>query len=232
MAKTIEHGCPRCRSENRRRVGSILSPRGRVQRWQCRDCAKKYHMSLKTQPIILRDGYLDIEAMGLKANFDPMIAWSILDRKTGKILHDLIPAWSLQSEKKIVASLIRAMRQFDRILTYNGALYDIPFIRTRALRHGLKPPEYMELYHHDLYFVARGRLSAHRKNLGTIAQVLGVQGKVDLNPRDWELAQFGNTPSGKAALRRILEHNKQDVRVLADVHTKLEPYYFGINKSI
>lgn len=220
--------CPRCSSADYRRKGSILSPRGRVQRYECRVCEKKFHPSLKTQPLKLREGYLDIEALGLKANFDPMLCWSIKPRGDDKIVHALIAEWSLASERVLVKKLCKALTQFDRIITYNGTMYDIPFMRTRALRHGLVFPEYMTLYHHDLYFVARGRLSAHRKNLGTIAQVLNVQGKVDLDPRDWEAANFGD----RAALKRILDHNLQDVRVLEDVHEVMEPYYFGVNKSI
>jgi uncharacterized protein YprB with RNaseH-like and TPR domain len=225
--------CPRCGNDGItgfgfRRSGSILSPRGRVQRYVCRKCSKKFHPSLKAQPLVLKEGYLDIEAMGLKANFDPIIAWSILSRDTDKITCDLIPRWNMGAEKEIVRSLVKEMDKYDRLITYNGTMYDIPFIRTRALRHGLKFPEYMALYHHDLYFVARGRLSAHRKNLGTVARVLGVIDKLELDPRDWEAAQFGD----RAALKRILEHNKQDVRVLKAVHEVLEPFYQGTNRSI
>jgi len=225
--------CPRCASAGPfLRSGSILSPRGRVQRYLCTICSKKFHKSLKSQPIRLKEGYLDIEAGGLKANFDAMYCWSIKPRGDDKITSAVIGSWSLKSEKVLVAKLCRALKKFDRIITYNGTLYDIPFIRTRALRHGLEFPEYMALYHHDLYFVARGRLSAHRKSLAAVAGVLGVSGKLDLDPRDWEAAQFGSTKSGRAALRRILEHNKQDVRVLEEVHDKLEPFYFGVNRSI
>lgn len=220
--------CPRCSSSSIRRHGWILSARGRVTRYDCRTCGKRFHPSLKQAPLVLREGYLDIEAAGLKANFDVMYAWSIKPRGSDVIRSGLITPYSLAGEKRLVRDLIAALDEYDRVITYNGANYDIPFIRSRALRHGLRFPEYMQLYHHDLYFVARGRLSAHSKRLSVVAGLLGVPGKVDLDPRDWELAQFGD----RAALRRILKHNRQDVRVLEYVHEKLEPYYQGTNRSI
>lgn len=168
----------------------------------------------------LLDCYLDIEALGLKANFSPMLCWSILDRQTGKIIHSTIESWSLAAEKKLVARLLHAMRQYERVITFNGLAYDCPFARTRALRHGLTPPEHGEIFHLDVYLRARGRLSAHRKNLATLARVLGVVDKKDLDPRDWELANFGD----RAALRRISAHCDQDVRVLRAVHEKIEPF--------
>lgn len=226
--KPFIHGCPRCGSEVRIRNGSILSPRGRVQRYQCVACGKKYHMALKHQPIILKEGYLDIEASGLKANFDIMYTWAIKPRGSDDILSDVIKPWTPTGEKRIVASLIRAMRKFDRIITYNGTLYDIPFIRTRALRYSLNPPEYMEMYHHDLYFVAKNRLCLHRKNLETVARALGVGGKTAIDPKHWEQAMFHDNK----ALAEIHRHNLGDVVVLEGVHRVLEPFYFGVNKSI
>jgi len=221
--------CPRCgETNNARRNGSILSPRGRVQRWQCHKCNKKFHRSLKTQPIKLREGYLDIEASGLKANFDVMYSWALKPRGESKILSDVIKPWSMAGEKRIVSSLIRAMNKFDRVYTYNGTLYDLPFIRTRALRHGLNPQEYMQIYHTDLYFVAKSRLSLHRKALAVVAHALNVPGKTDIDPRHWEAAIFGDP----AALKEIHRHNLGDVCVLEGVHNVLEPFYAGTNRSI
>jgi len=222
--------CPRCGKEPRRKAGSVLAARGRVQRYQCLTCGKKYHRPLRFQPVQLREGYFDIEATGLKANFDIMLCYSIKPRgEKGIITRSILDyEWSMKGEKALVRQLIKDIKRFDMLVTYNGTYYDIPFIRSRALRHGLKPPEYMELYHRDLYFVAKSRLSAHRKNLGTVAPLVGVRGKTDIDPKNWEAAVFGD----KRAIREIIRHNIGDVEVLAEFDAVMEPYYQGTNRSI
>lgn len=219
--------CPRCGSMGPfRRAGSVLSPRGRVQRYQCA-CGKKFHRSLRAVPMVLREGYLDIEASQLKASFGIVYSWAIKTRG-GEVESDVIRHHSLQGERRLLGALIRALKKYDMIYTYNGTLFDIPFLRTRALRHGLEFPEYMEVYHTDLYFVAKHRLRMHSNRLEAITKFLRIDGKTPLDPDIWVRASFGD----KKALREILVHNIGDVVVLEKVHERLEPYYAGTRRSI
>lgn len=219
--------CPRCGGATFKRAGSILSPRGRVQRYECRECGKKQHPSLKTQPIELREGFLDIEASQLKGNFGHTISWAIKDRG-GRVHSDVLKHHSLNDEKRILRSLLRQLKQYDLVYTYYGTGFDIPFLRTRCLYHKLPFPEYMTLYHRDVYFMARGRLSLHSKRLEAVAEFLGITDKTRLDPAIWVAAGFGD----KDAYDYIHEHNVADVEVLEKVHEILEPFYLGTRRSI
>lgn len=219
--------CPRCGSSNVIKHGSILAARGRVQRFECKDCYKKWHPSLLDQPIVKVQGYLDIEASQLTASFGHMFSWAMKLRK-GKILNDYIKARTLKEEKRIVGTLLKALKSVDEVVTYYGTRFDIPFIRTRALYHELEFPEYMSMSHLDLYYVARSRMRMHSNRLATVSQFLGIQGKTPLEPEIWVQASFGD----KEAIKYIKEHNIQDVIILEKVHDKLEPFMRGVQRSV
>lgn len=220
--------CPRCGSEHGfRRDGSILSPRGRVQRYTCMTCQKKFHPSLKTQVLNLREGFLDIEASQLTASFGHTISWAIKERG-GKVTHDVLRHRSLADEKRLLRSLLRVLKKFDLIYTYYGTGFDVPFLRTRCMYHNLPFPEYMMLYHRDVYYMVRSRMNLHSKRLAVVAEFLGIPGKTRVDPAIWVAASFGD----KKALKYILAHNIEDVRVLEAVYERVEPFTQGINRSI
>lgn len=219
--------CPRCSSSNIVKHGSILAARGRVQRFECRSCTKKFHPPLALQPITRKQGYLDIEASQLTASFGHMFSWALKIRK-GVVFSDFIKTRSLKEEKRIVASLIKALTKVDEVVTYYGTRFDIPFIRTRALYHDLEFPQYMMLSHLDLYYVARFRLRMHSNRLATVSEFLGIEGKTALKPEVWVQASFGD----KQAIQYIHTHNIADVTILEKVHDRLEPYMRGVQKSV
>jgi len=220
--------CPRCgATTGHTRNGSILSPRGRVQRYQCSTCKKKFHRSLKSIPLREREGYLDIEASQLKASFGHTYSWALKERG-GEVLHDSLRHRSLKDEARLLRGLNRALKKFDRIYTYYGTGFDIPFLRTRCLYHGLEFPEYMTLYHTDLYYVVRNRMNLHSKRLASVCEFLGIKGKTPLTPAVWVQASFGD----KDALKYIVTHNIEDVKILEKVHERLEPYYQGTRRSV
>ena len=222
--------CPKCGNEHGFvKVGSILSPRGRVQRFLCKQCGKRFHPSLKTQPIELRQCYLDIETSQLNASFGHMYSWALKPRGRAVVYSAIVRKRSLEEEKRIIKELLSKFTDYDEVVTYYGKRFDIPFLRTRALFHGLDFPEYMELYHLDLWFVARARMKLHSNRLDTVAKFLQVpDSKTPLDFNVWVKASFGD----KKALQYILTHNIQDVKVLEQVHLKLEPYFKGTRSSI
>lgn len=215
-----------------RKTGSILAARGRVQRYECRECGKKFHPSLKTQPMELREGYLDIETSQAgrgAGQWGIVYSWALKDRG-GEILSDVMKERTLKEEKRIIASLIKALKNFDMVYTWYGTGHDIPILRTRAVKHGLRFPEYMELYHTDLLYVARHRFKLSSNRLENWCKFLGIPEKnqTPLDPDVWIQASFGD----RKAFKHILQHNIEDVIALEKVHVVLEPYYRGVRKSV
>ena len=168
-------------------------------------------------------GYLDIETTGLKANVDIMLSWAIKTRDKDEVVSDVIKKSEVFSGKydyRIVKSLIKALGNYDIIMTYYGTRFDVPFMRTRALDHGLPFPKFRSLSHKDIYYLVRSKLQLTRSSLKTATEFLGIQGKTNLDPRVWRDARYGDAK----ALKYVFDHNVADVEILEDLHKKIEEY--------
>lgn len=179
----------------------------------------------------IKTGYLDIEASNLKANFGHMISWSIKDLKTGKVYYDSITSADILSgkfDKRIVKSLLSAIKEFDCLVTYYGTGFDIPFIRTRAFSHGFDFPNFGLIKHIDLYYTVKSKLCLTRKSLEVACELFGIEGKTRLDPAIWIMATIGNAK----AVKEVLNHNIADVDILQQLHSKLETQSKFTKKSL
>ena len=226
--------CPRCKSLNVVKHGSIIAARGRVQRYTCNDCGKRFHPSLKDQPIREREGYWDIETSQAgrgAGNFGIIYCWCILDRQTGHILGDHMRTRSRAEEKRIVASMIRAMRQFDRLYTWYGTGHDAPVARSRAECYGLDFPGYQEVLHTDLYYAFRGKFKLHSNRQDSAAEFFGQPPQAhQLRPSTWVDAMFNDT--FKSAIEHIYLHCEEDVVQTQWIHERIEKYLMGTRRTL
>jgi len=168
-------------------------------------------------------GYLDIESTGFSANIDLMLSWCIKGRGVKKVAGDVIEREEIMSnkqDKRITQSLVDEMNKYDVIFTYYGTRFDIPFIRTRALYHGIDFPMYRQKSHKDLYYVVKSKLKLHRSSLMAATEFFGIDGKTRIKPEYWQKARWGD----KKSLKYVYEHNIADVEILEDLHRKLEDY--------
>ena len=99
-------------------------------------------------PLQIRTGYLDIEVFGgFNASFGYMNCYCIKDGHSDKVYGSQITKKELQNinilDKRVVQDCVKDMKKFDRIVTYYGTKFDIPFIRTRALHHDIHFPLYL-----------------------------------------------------------------------------------------
>jgi DNA polymerase elongation subunit (family B) len=146
----------------------------------------------------LKIGYLDIESGGLKPDFDPMLSWCI-KTKEGDVAYDVITRQELfdngvDGDKRIVESLAKEMLKYKIIVTYYGSGFDIPLIRTKAMRHNIYFPAYIneeykkrdgsitvrsvpELFHFDLYYLVKSKMLLSRYSLDNVCDFLGIEGK-------------------------------------------------------
>jgi uncharacterized protein YprB with RNaseH-like and TPR domain len=222
--------CPRCTSGSVFKSGSILAARGRVQRYECRNCRKKFHPSLKTQPIEETQGYFDIESTDLNAEFGILLTWAFKQRGQ-EVQSDYLRRRTLTEEKRILKTLLPVLSSVDTVFTWYGTGFDLPMLRSRCMEHGLEYPTYMDLKHVDLYYVGRSKLQMKSNRLQRVAEFLGFEGKTSVEPKIWKQAMWGSPKAFRQALEWILEHNRVDVEVLEKVHERLEPYMTGRRMS-
>ena len=179
-----------------------------------------------------RVGFFDIESTDLKANVGFLLCWGLLTTDgtvySDRISRREIMGSSIEPDRRITASALRALREVDVIVTYNGIHFDVPFLRTRALAHGLRFPAYGQLLHIDLYFAVKSLVRTTNKRMGTITEFLGMTPKDHYDVRVWNSARRGDNTS----LQHIYDHNISDLHITQDLLIALGPYKKWLRRSI
>jgi uncharacterized protein YprB with RNaseH-like and TPR domain len=178
----------------------------------------------------MRIGYLDIETSNLDADWGIILSWCIKPQGVDKVLYDVISKEELfngKLDKRVVNSLLNAMKEFDILVTYYGTGFDLPFIRTRS---GLSDefPAYGSIYHWDLYYKVRNKMKLSRNSLGNATKYLGIPGKTPMDGEMIMKARYGD----KKALAELLVHNIGDVYITEKLHNKLKRFSKWIRTSI
>ena len=178
-----------------------------------------------------RIGFLDIETTGLKADYGYILSYCI-KTDNGKMYKQVISQddiFSGRYDKRILKLLIKDLRNFDRVITYYGTNFDIPFIRSRCLFWKLPFLVYLELKHTDVYFIAKSKLRIHSNRLGVVCEFLGIPAKNHpMTTAVWLKCSHGN----KKALQYVLTHNEEDAISLQKVWHRLLTFVTRPNKSI
>jgi len=178
---------------------------------------EKYKDQLAT---IQRIAIIDIETTNLNADFGYILCYS-LKELDGELIHRCVTPQEIKSstfDKNIVRQFLKDIKEYDNLVTYYGSRFDLPYIRTRALRWGFDFPGWGDYLSTDVYYIAKAKLRTHRKRLETVCDLLGIPSKAHrLNPEVWMKAQAGS----KRALDYISLHCDEDVLSLEAVYKRL-----------
>lgn len=176
-----------------------------------------------------RIGFLDIEATSLNASFGYILSYCI-KRLDGEVIKRPIAVADIKAhryDRALCAQFLEDIAEFDRLVTYYGSRYDIPFLRTRSLYWNLDFPPIGTMFHTDLYYTVRGKLRLYRNRLETACDMFGIESKGHrLTPQVWQNAQTGD----KKAIDYVLAHNIEDVISLEALWLKLNGHY-RLNKT-
>lgn len=171
----------------------------------------------------IKAAILDIESTGLKADWGFMICACLKEVKAdslnGKIHTFRSDNYKSQwTDEKLTKDLVEKMNEFDLIIHWYGSMFDIPFINSRALRHGLTPPA--RNFRRDLCFVSRGSLALTSNGLANVSRfMLGKTGKTRTDYDMWLGAMRGQ----KKATDYIVDHCEKDVIETEKLYKKFQP---------
>lgn len=181
-----------------------------------------------TSPLVEKIGIFDIETVGLKANWSHMLCWCMKEQGKDIVHSDLITTKEARdkNDSRIIKSAVKEIGKYDRICGYYSTRFDIPYTRSRALAQGIDFPGYKDLYHTDLYYVARSKFAIHSNRLASICQYFGIPAKNHpMTPDLWQRAGAGQPE----ALKEILTHCEEDV-VSTDAVFEMLLKHMMINK--
>ena len=174
---------------------------------------------------IERAGILDIEATNLSADFGYILCYA-LKEKSGDILERCVTPeeiWEGTFDRNLMRQFVKDVKGFTRLIVYYGGKrrFDIPFLRTRALRWKVSFPEWKSHMVTDVFDLVKPLLRMHRNRLENAADLLGIPSKQHrLNPEVWMRGQAGH----QKALDYIMVHCREDVITLEKVYDRLESF--------
>lgn len=123
-------------------------------------------------------------------------------------------------DKLLVKSILNVIAEHDVIVAHNGARFDLPFLRTRAIRWGLTPLRDVKTV--DPLQIAWRKFRLRSNALGAVADYMGVKDrKTPLDMSVWADCMLNGS---RAAMDLIVEHCVADVRVLTAVLDKVRPF--------
>lgn len=190
-----------------------------------------FNCFLKENNISETVGFLDIETSNLKANFGIVLCWCILD-ENGDLYEDWMNKKDVLSgneDRRVVETCIDTIKSFDRIVGHYSTYFDIPFLRTRALIHGLEFPGVGEVYHTDAWKMAKKSLCLHSNRQAVVAESLyGKTVKTRISHPDWRKAMLGDATS----MAEVLNHCEMDVIDLKKNYETLKPFCKIIRSSV
>jgi len=140
--------------------------------------------------------YLDIETSGLYQGVDEITVIGLYDGKTAKTFVQGINLAEFESE----------INTYELVITFNGAQFDLPFIRRQFPNISL-PPAHIDLRFFLKKLGYRGGLKAIEKSFGLhrASNIDGMSGYEAVLL--WKAYQWGD----ESALDRLIQYNTADI---------------------
>lgn len=128
--------------------------------------------------------FVDIESANLNADFGTIVTVSVKPYGHLPITLTAKPG----NDKRLLKDLVKLMDKFNLWVTFYGKLFDIPFINSRLMMHGMAPLP--KKHHLDLYWTVKSNTHISRRNQGHLLNWLRVpEEKMSVSPNVWaELA--------------------------------------------
>ena len=172
----------------------------------------------------MRICYWDIESSSLDAEYGQMLCAVIGEHMSESPEEPKIHTFTLgnfQHERWNDTSLAVAVRdaleEYDLVISYNGARFDLPFLNTRLIEAGERGTVLRR--HKDLLYTMRGRFRLGSNRLARVTQFFfGETQKTSIDPKTWRQAICGK----RAAYDYIIDHCQRDVTELARVWHKVK----------
>jgi hypothetical protein len=126
-----------------------------------------------------------------------------------------------RDDEKLVKELVPAMNEADEIVAHYGDFFDLPWVRTRSLFHGVICPNWKSV---DTKAWSSRYFYLNSNKLDYLARFLGIGTKIRTDYDLWKDATHGSDKVAKIALDKMRRYDAHDVELLNPVHERLSLY--------
>lgn len=126
--------------------------------------------------------------------------------------------WNKGKDKAMLKAFSKVMQKADELVAHNGDRFDLPWVRTRCLKHGIDFSPYERTF--DTLKKCRSTFNFNSNRLDYIGDFLGVGTKIDTNFGMWKSITLDHD---QEALDKMVEYCKEDVRLLERVYEIIAP---------
>lgn len=124
-----------------------------------------------------------------------------------------------QDDKSMLEKFLKILNTADEIITQNGDKFDMPWLRTRCLYHGIPMfPKYNTL---DTFKKAKSGFRFNSNALDYMGSFLKLGTKDKMSFEDWKKIMLNKD---KSSLDKMVKYCKQDVLLLEKVYNKMANY--------
>ena len=175
----------------------------------------------------------DIEASNLAANFGYIfcIGYKFVGEKNVTLMS--IRDYkgfkkNTTNDKELVKDFSKVLESSDVQVAHYGRRFDLPFIRTRLMMHGLPPIKDVPLI--DTWRIARDMFKFNSNRLDTISRAVfeseekDREFKTPIDSQHWVRGAAGHVPS----IKYIEEHCIADIKVLEKVYLQLRGHAINL----
>lgn len=127
-------------------------------------------------------------------------------------------AWNNGDDADMLKEFIEVLNESDEAIGHNGDRFDIPWLRTRCIKHGITCfPKYKTI---DTLKIARSGFNFNSNRLDYISKFIGGKAKLPTDFDLWKRVMAGD----KKALSTMTEYCRNDVLMLENVYHELSKY--------
>lgn len=171
-------------------------------------------------------GILDIEPHNLNADYGVCICYTIKEYGKDIFYQDAINIKDIKKgweDKRVLTNLSQDLRRFDRIVGFyiSDRKFDLPYLRSRALKYKIDFPAFGELWVTDLHTTVKNKLKFRRNSLRVVCDHFNIPSKSIFTTPEMALARIRGD---KKAIKDSVAHAKEDVVSTEKLYDILHPY--------
>jgi uncharacterized protein YprB with RNaseH-like and TPR domain len=127
-----------------------------------------------------------------------------------------------QSDKEMLQAFINVCKEADELVGHNGDKFDLPWIRTRCILHGIEMlPKYDTI---DTLKISRSKFRFNSNRLDYISKYLGIGRKIKTEFNLWKDILLNKD---EKAMQKMVKYCKMDVALLEKVFKRFAQHTYN-----